>query len=244
MIIITADDYGKNMHATDRILTCFSHKRVTCAAAMVFMEDSERAATLALKNNLEVGLHLNFTEQFISRDVPLNIHNRQGNVASYLKKERISRVIFNPFLRESIEYLFQVQLEEFTRLFKRSPDFINGHHHVHLCANVLASRLIPKGLRIRRTFTFNKGEKSFLNRVYRYILNLWISKNYITTDSFFALDWENNCSSLLDIFKRTESENVEIVVHPENSIEFTLLLSDQFKSPLGSVQLSSFKDLG
>ena len=55
MLIITADDYGKTRHATDSILECFSNKRITSASAMVFMEDSGRAASLALKTRLEVG---------------------------------------------------------------------------------------------------------------------------------------------------------------------------------------------
>lgn len=47
MVIITADDYGKPRHDTDSILKCFSSERITSSIAMVFMEDSERTASLA-----------------------------------------------------------------------------------------------------------------------------------------------------------------------------------------------------
>ena len=64
MIIITADDYGKTRHATDSILECFMNKSITSASAMVFMEDSERAASLTSETDVEVGLHINFTMPF------------------------------------------------------------------------------------------------------------------------------------------------------------------------------------
>lgn len=243
MLIITADDYGKTRHATDSILECFSNKRVTSAAAMVFMEDSERAATLTLNKNLEVGLHLNFTEPFTSKNIPLNLNNHQNKVVSYLKKEKISRVVYNPFLKDSIAYLFRAQQDEFTRIYKRSPGFINGHHHVHLCANVLASNLITKGFRVRGTFTLNKREKNPINRLYRNILDTYVSKKFISTDSFFAIDHVINHSRLRDIFKRAENNKVEIVVHPENIKDLAFLLSDQFKNLLDSIQVGYFKYL-
>jgi len=68
MLIITADDYGKNKFITDRILTCSNKKRITSASVMVFMEDSKRAAEFANFNNLEFGLHINLTTPFTSSD--------------------------------------------------------------------------------------------------------------------------------------------------------------------------------
>lgn len=103
--------------------------------------------------------------------------------------------------------------------------------------------MIPKGFRVRRTFTFNKGEKNPINRLYRNILDTCISKEFISTDSFFAIDHDNNDSRLRRIFKQAENEQVEIVVHPENLEDFTFLLSDRFKNLLDSVQIGSFKNL-
>ncbi|MCJ7616089.1 MAG: ChbG/HpnK family deacetylase, partial [Desulfobacterales bacterium] len=64
MLIITADDFGINSHTTDKILFCYKKNRITASSAMMFMADSERAASLALDVSLRVGLHLNFTQPF------------------------------------------------------------------------------------------------------------------------------------------------------------------------------------
>ena len=130
MLIITADDYGKTRHTTDSILECFTKKRITSASAMVFMEDSERAAALSLNNNLEVGLHLNFTEPLTTINIPLNLCYHQDRVVSYLNKFKFCQIVYNPFLKDSFRYVFLSQQEEFTRLYRRSPGFINGHHPV------------------------------------------------------------------------------------------------------------------
>ena len=243
MIIITADDYGKNRHATDGILECFSSKRITSVSAMVFMEDSERAALLALKASLEVGLHLNFTLPYGASNIPPKLREHQTRVVSYLTKHKISQVIYNPFLTDSFNFLFLSQQEEFMRLYGRYPDYYNGHHHMHLCANILASKVIPKGARVRRTFTFDLGEKNLFNRLYRHILDIFVSRRFISTDSFFSIAPVQNHDRLLNIINRAFRETVEIEVHPENDEDIEFLLSDQFQHLMGSVRIGNFQQL-
>ena len=67
MLIINADDFGRSVAETDAALRCYIAGRITSVSAMVFMADSERAAELAKENELDVGLHLNFTERFTGR---------------------------------------------------------------------------------------------------------------------------------------------------------------------------------
>ena len=245
MLIITADDYGKTRHATDSILKCFSSKRITSASAMVFMEDSERAASLALKTSLEVGLHLNFTLPFNACDIPSNLRKHQNRVVAYLTKHKLAQVIYNPFLADSFSFLFLAQQEEFIRLYGKLPDFYNGHHHMHLCANMLASNIIPKGTRLRRTFTFtfDSGEKNFFNLLYRHILDIWISRRFVSTDCFYSIVLIQNHERLRNIINRTVKETVEIEVHPENAEEIEFILSDQYKSLIDSVNIGCFSNL-
>ena len=105
MVIITADDYGKTRHATDSILKCFSSRRITCGSAMVFMEDSERAAELALESGLEVGLHLNFTVAFTGEQLPGKLRESHNRASSYLARSKLSQIIYNPFLSNSFNFL-------------------------------------------------------------------------------------------------------------------------------------------
>ena len=243
MMIITADDYGKTRHATDSILKCFTSKRITSASAMVFMEDSERAASLAFKTSLEVGLHLNFTEPFSTSNIPLTLLEHQNGIVSYLAGNKFNQVIYNPFLTDSFKLLFRAQQEEFLRLYGMLPDFYNGHHHMHLCANMLASNIIPKGTRVRRTFTFDRGEKNFFNLLYRNILDIWISRRFISTDYFFSIDPVQNIERLQEIINRAARKTVELEVHPGNAEEMDFLLSDQYLNLVKPFHRSGFRYL-
>jgi predicted glycoside hydrolase/deacetylase ChbG (UPF0249 family) len=243
MLIITADDYGKTRRATDNTLKCFMNKRITSASAMVFMEDSERAASLAFGTSWEVGLHLNFTLPFSACHIPSRLREHQNRIILYLTKRKVSQVIYSPFLADSFNLVFQSQQEEFMRLYDRFPDHYSGHHHMHLCTNVLASKMLPSRARVRRTFTFGPGEKNPLNRLYRFILDIYVSNRFISTDCFFSIESVQNNERLRGIVNRAIKENVEIEVHPENTEEIEFLLSDRYQNVVNSVHIGHFRDL-
>ena len=64
MLIINADDFGRDNKATETATKCFQQQRVSSVTAMVFMSDSQRAAAIAHDEGMSVGLHVNFTEAF------------------------------------------------------------------------------------------------------------------------------------------------------------------------------------
>jgi predicted glycoside hydrolase/deacetylase ChbG (UPF0249 family) len=243
MLIITADDYGKTRLATDNILGCFLRKRITSASAMVFMEDSERAAALAAGTDLEVGLHLNFTLRFSSWHTPSNLREHQNRLVSYLADYKLSQVIYNPFLTTSFNFVFRSQQEEFLRLYGRSPAYYNGHHHMHLCANMLASKMLPAGARVRRTFTFNPGEKNSLNRLYRRILDFFVLRKFISTDFFFCIAPVRDYDRLRNIVDCASLKHIEIEVHPENDEENEFLHSDKFQNLINSAPIGCFRHI-
>lgn len=210
---------------------------------MVYMEDSERAASLALKTGIEVGLHLNFTQAFSTYNFPMKLREHQNRIMYYLTKQKLAQVIYNPFIATSFQYVFLSQLEEFERLYFRPPDYYNGHHHMHLCANVLASKMIPNKARIRRTFTFGWGERNLFNLIYRHLLDRYISGRYVSTDCFFSITPIQNYERLKNIFNRSVKESVEIEVHPENSEEINYLLSDRYYDLMDSVLCGGFRQL-
>lgn len=243
MIIITADDYGKTRHATDSILKCFSNKRITSASAMVFMEDSARAASLSLQTDMEMGLHLNFTMPFSAdTDFP-KLREHHNRVVPYLIKNKFDQIIYNPLLAGSFDFLFKAQLEEFIRLYGRYPDFYNGHHHMHLCANMLMGRMLTKGTHVRRTFTFDQGEKNPFNLLYRRILDMIVFRRFISTDYFFSILPLQNHERLQNIFNRSVNNNIEIEVHPENTDEIEFLLSGPYLSLMESSPVGNFQKI-
>src|SRR4030043_1787964 len=159
MLFVNADDLGWNREITDRILTCYNQKRIHSGSAMTFMSDSARAADLAQENQLPIGLHLNFNEGFTCKNTPVKLKEHHRAVAAYLSARKWSQVLYNPFLQNSFEYVFQAQWDEFYRLYGVQPQRLDGHHHMHLCMNMLFSGKLPEGIRIRKNFTFYLGEK-------------------------------------------------------------------------------------
>jgi predicted glycoside hydrolase/deacetylase ChbG (UPF0249 family) len=243
MIIVTADDFGKTRHATNCILECVANKSITSASAMVYMEDSERAAALALKAGVEVGLHINMTMPFSVDNIAEDIRSHQGRVVSYLTKNRMAQVVYNPRLASSFDFLFKAQLDEFLRLYGRPPAFYNGHHHMHLSANMLIGKLLPKGARVRRTFSFYCGEKDLLNLVYRRLLDVVVTRRYVSTEYLFSIEPLLDLDRLRRIFAQSNTSNVELEVHPENAEEREFLLGDEYLGFMKAASVGNFSGI-
>jgi predicted glycoside hydrolase/deacetylase ChbG (UPF0249 family) len=143
LLIVNADDWGRDARTTGCILNCVVRKAVSAVSAMVFMEDSDRAAALALEHRIDAGLHLNFTSPLTARACPTGVAERQRRIAAYLRGHRLAQLMFNPALAKSFEYVVAAQIDEFRRLYGDDPARLDGHHHMHLCANVLFRGLLP-----------------------------------------------------------------------------------------------------
>src|SRR6266566_124788 len=228
MLIINADDWGRSLAETDAAFRCYKAGRITSVSVMVFMADSERAAELAQENGLNVGLHLNLTEGFAANRIAATLENYHNKIAGFLTRNRYSQVLYNPFLRREFSYSCQAQVEEFTRLFGKPPSHLDGHHHMHLCANLLLSNLIPGGIKIRRNFSFWPGEKSWANRLYRTLVDRWLARRYRFTDYFFDLAECIQKNKLDRVTALARSANVELMTHPIVPREADYLMSDEF----------------
>ena len=143
-----------------RLFNVTKKGRVTSVSAMVFMADSERAAELAKENNLEVGLHLDFTERFISPGITTTLGNYHNKIVRFLPRNRYSQVLYNPLLRREFLIRIEPQADEFAGVFGKAPSHVDGHHHMHLCGNVLVSNMIPAGTKMRRNFSFWPAKKA------------------------------------------------------------------------------------
>jgi chitin disaccharide deacetylase len=106
---------------------------------------------------------------------------------------------------------------------------------MHLCANVLISNLIPAGVRVRRNFSFWPGEKSWLNRAYRELVDRWLARKYQLTDYFFDLTQCMQEKKLERVVILARSSNVELMTHPIVPTEVDYLLSDKFGTTLSAL---------
>ena len=241
MLIINADDWGRSVVETDAALKCYRERRITTVSAMVLMQDSKRAARLAKDYELDdVGLHLNFSEEFTDKSCSETLKEHHGRIIRFLKRGKYAQLLYNPFLRKAFAYCYHAQVEEFMRLFEKSPSHIDGHHHMHLCANVLFSSMIPGGTKLRRNFSFWPGEKSMLNRTYRWLVDRWLACRYRLTDYFFDLTQCIQGEKLDRVAALAKSSNVELMTHPIVNEEEEYLMSDEFKVILQRLKIGGY----
>jgi len=222
-LIVNADDWGRDRETTDRTLDCILRGTVSSVSAMVFMADSERAAEVALRRGIDVGLHLNFTEPFSAPNCPARLVQRQRELAAYLRHYRFAMVVYHPGLSRSFKYVIATQLEEFSRLYGAAPGRLDGHHHTHLCANVLLGRLLPPGTIVRGNFSFQPGEKSFGNRLYRKVVDRLLARRHRVADFFFSLPPLQPPCRLHRIFSLARQFVVEVETHPIKTEEYRFL---------------------
>jgi Uncharacterized protein conserved in bacteria len=239
MLIINADDWGRSVEETDAAFRCYKAGRITSVSAMVFMEDSQRAADLANEHNLEVGLHLNLTEGFTAKTASL-LERYQERITHFLRSTKYSLLLYNPFLQKEISYSYHAQAAEFERLFGRAPSHLDGHHHMHLCANLLFSNTIPAGTRMRRNFSFWSGEKSWLNRTYRGLVDRRLQRRYRVPDHLFDLTQSVLEKKIARVIELAKSSKVELMTHPVIPTESEYLMSDQFRGMLERLDTASY----
>jgi predicted glycoside hydrolase/deacetylase ChbG (UPF0249 family) len=194
---------------------------------MMFMEDSEHAAALARERGIDTGLHLNFTSPLSARRCPPHLSAHQLQLARYLRRHRFAPAVFHPGLMRSFEYVVQAQLDEFRRLYGTDPDRIDGHHHMHLCANALFAGLLPAGTIARRHFSFQPGEKGAWNRLYRRLADHILARRHRVVDLFFSLAPLEPPRRLQNIFSLARQFVVEVETHPANSDEYRFLHSGE-----------------
>jgi predicted glycoside hydrolase/deacetylase ChbG (UPF0249 family) len=239
MLVINADDFGRNRLATDRILVCHAKKRITSTSAMVYMEDSKRAATLAKASQVDVGLHINFTERFTGPSVPWPLRRDHERIRRFLRLNKYALLIYNPFLRNAFRAVFEAQLEEFACLYGRPVSRFDGHQHMHLCSNMILDRTLPAGARVRRSFSFDAGEKGFLNRFYRAAIDRRLATRHHITDFFFALSQHLPISRLQPVVELAKTSDVELMTHPEVNLEFETLLSAGFADAISQLRMNA-----
>lgn len=121
MISVCVDDYGLHVGINQAALNLADMARVSAISCLVNGPAWHRGCH-ALKehaDNVEIGLHLNFTEDF-----------GQNLVCATLPK-----LVVSAYMRRldcaAIEQDIVRQLDHFELSMHREPDFIDGHQHVH-----------------------------------------------------------------------------------------------------------------
>jgi predicted glycoside hydrolase/deacetylase ChbG (UPF0249 family) len=206
---------------------------------MVFMEDAERGAELARQQGIDAGVHLNFTTPFSSANCPAQLVEHQRKLTAYLRRNRFAQTVFHPGLASSFEYVMSAQIDEFRRLY-HEPARFDGHHHMHLCANVVWGNLLPAGTIARRNFSFQPGEKSVVNRLYRRMLDRKLARRHRLTNYLYNLAPLEPSSRLQRVFSLARHAAVELETHPAHPAEYQFLTQGELSRQLGDCPIAPF----
>jgi hypothetical protein len=237
-LIVNADDWGRDQATTDRTFECTELRTVSSVSAMVFMADSERAAEIARRSGIDAGLHLNFTETFSASNVPAPLLEHQSRLRRRLGRHPLARILYYPGLARSFEYVVSAQIDEYHRLYGADPQRIDGHHHLHLCTNVVRDGLLPAGTVVRRNFSFLPGEKSLVNRLYRRAVDRRLAGRHRLVDYLYNLSPLEPADRLQRIFSLARNSVVELETHPINPEEHRFLTSGEMLGQLGDLTIS------
>jgi predicted glycoside hydrolase/deacetylase ChbG (UPF0249 family) len=243
VLIINADDWGRSATETDAAMACYRKGRITSVSAMVFMEDSERAAQLCCENELDVGLHLNFSQPYNGRVPTAAVNKPHNRIVRFMLSSKFAILLYQPFLQADFRTIYETQVEEFIRLYGKAPSHFDGHQHRHLCANMLLHEVIPSGEKVRRNFSFWPDEKGSLNRLYRRLMDKRLARRYSLTNFFFSLGQCLKNRGLGRVAELAKSANVELMTHPASAEERSWLMGDDFLAFTRDLELLPYSSL-
>lgn len=119
MTILCADDFGMTAGISEGILALCKQGKLNAASVMTEapLLPAYSAALLDCKN-VQIGLHFNLTKTF----------SKKGFSRNFL----MTRFFPSAADREEIAARLKDQMQKFEEIFGRPPDFIDGHHHIHV----------------------------------------------------------------------------------------------------------------
>jgi chitin disaccharide deacetylase len=249
LLIVNADDWGGERRSTEAIHEAFRAGRVTSTTAMVYMEDSGRAAGIATDEGLPVGLHLNLTQPFTEADIPEPVRERQRRVAAAFGGHgpdgqpgtaRRRRWLYDPRVARVVGDALRDQLERFEAIYGGPPTHFDGHNYVDTTPNVFLSRALPRGAKMRSSldrYPLDTGAGAVARELrHRLRRSRFHSTRYVLHISDLDLPDDPRLA-----FAATES--VEVICHPDNPSEMERLMSAEWATCLARVRTGSFADL-
>lgn len=147
-IAICADDYGVDVNVDRAIVDLARRERLTATSVLVDAPIGQESLQALQTLDIDVGLHLNFTE--VLGDLPASAVMSLNHLILRSHAHMLSR----RWVRANIER----QLDRFEALLGRTPDYVDGHLHIHQLPIIrdellaaLRTRKLPPGFWVRDT---------------------------------------------------------------------------------------------
>ena len=132
--ILNADDYALTRGISDGIVALAEAGRLSATSAMVTTPHWPRVAATAaaLRDRIAVGLHLNLTD---GPPISLMPHLAADGILP-TPGQMSSRAYGRLLDRNEIATEIAAQLDRFQEATGFPPDFVDGHHHVHVLPGI------------------------------------------------------------------------------------------------------------
>jgi predicted glycoside hydrolase/deacetylase ChbG (UPF0249 family) len=241
-LIVNADDWGLEPAVTDQIALCFKRGAISSTTAMVWMADSERAAEIARERAFPVGLHLNLDTRFEGTTIPKGVRDDHERIRRWFGNPKRPALLYNPSraFQHRVDRCIAAQLGQFRIQYGRDPTHVDAHHHLHLAWNVLFSRVLQPGLRVRAT-QWRRSSAPGVMLIRR--IRMWmLRRKFVAPDRFYDIRaihpvWGGDG---LQVLQEARVCAVEVMVHPGFPGETSVLLSDDWIRAIHAQPLTSF----
>ncbi len=147
-LAICADDYGVDPQVDTAIVELAGQGRLQATSVLVDAGIDDASAARVSSLDIDLGLHLNFTDALGDLTADDVMPLKPLIVRSH------ARQLSKQWVRDCVER----QLARFEARFRRCPDYVDGHLHVHQLPLIreqlmasLSTRRLPEGFWIRDT---------------------------------------------------------------------------------------------
>ena len=265
-ISLCADDFGMHPAISEAIVRLAQNQRLNATSCLVTSNfwSSDFALLRPLKEHIDIGLHLNFTE-----GKGLSDHFKKGlpGLSNMLWKSHCRL-----FSSEQIEDEIRAQLEQFMFVSGLRPDFIDGHQHIHhlpQIRNALLKVLAEKELDtlwIRSVTPLIMNTSSLKSRMiegsgaraFRHMIQSTPLKTNPAFAGVYSLSENENFSQLMPFWLESLPDKGLIMCHPcipsdkssinkdidhqkARQLEFNYLDSQQFIDTLHKTKTSLYQ---
>lgn len=219
-IIISVDDFGISQKANENILKLVETGKIDRLAVMVHGNIRQEDVARLLASGILLDLHA---------DVRSDINPKRKLKDGATK--RVLLFILNYMMGNNrpkhIEKRFEEQIQAFQALFKKNPDGLNTHEHVHFFPpyfNVLL-RLSQKydipHIRFGKESPHSKTPVSLIIYMLRKLnMKSFMKSGRVSSDMMFSFDW---IKDFRDLEKHGPNKKIEIIFHPERDEEMHFL---------------------
>lgn len=220
-LLVHADDFGISPAVNDAIIALGEQKRLSGTAVMTIFEESRyKAEDLLAIDDFSIGLHITITDQAL-----FNYNSSLVNAAghAYGIKEVIKKATKNQLDAQDLETEIRMQLDNFYNIFKRYPDYFDGHHHVQLLKpvrkalyNITSALGIDVYIRsANMPFIFGVSPKTLVLRSLNKDMQTDVQKFGWQSNTYFAGSYgKEGIGAYFDKILSKQKDDLLMMVHP------------------------------